>query len=115
MGDNSIFEPSYTITDFCKAENISQPTYFELRAVGLGPQEMRFPGKTLVRITHRDRLAWQDMLRNPTPEQAELIEKMRQRQRQKSHQREGTNRPRSKCWPAGRTSPTKLFSALTTR
>jgi hypothetical protein len=75
------FQPSYTIRSFCEAEKISEPTYFNLRSQGLGPREMRFPGIHAVRITHAARLAWQEMMQNPTGEQAEAVravtEKMR--------------------------------------
>ena len=52
-----IFEPSYTIQEFCYAERISKPKYYELKHAGLGPREMRHSGT--IRISHQARLEWQ--------------------------------------------------------
>ena len=51
-------EPSYSITGFCVAENISESTYHKLRGLGYGPDEMRFPDSPMVRITTKARRAW---------------------------------------------------------
>src|SRR6516165_10643001 len=80
----TLHEPSYTIAGFCRVENISQPTYYKLKAMGLGPKEMRFPGINAVRISHRDRLEWQEMMRNPTGEHAAAVQQVIERQQQKS-------------------------------
>jgi hypothetical protein len=66
------FEPSLTVPEFCSHERISEPTYYELKKLGLNPAELRYPNG-MVRITHRARLAWQDMLANPPPEVAERM------------------------------------------
>ena len=71
--DHSCTEPSYTIRQFCLAEGLSPPTYFKLRAMGLGPREMR--SGALVRISHRARLEWQLARENPAGEEAEAVRK----------------------------------------
>jgi hypothetical protein len=73
MGTNSAYEPSYSIGGFCDAEDISEPTYYDLRSKGLGPRELRYPGKNIVRITHSERLAWQQMMMNLTGEHGEAV------------------------------------------
>jgi hypothetical protein len=82
MGEN-IYEPSYSIAGFCRAESISEPTYFKLREAGLGPRELRYPGINVVRITHAARLAWQEMMQNPTGENAEKVHRLREQLRAK--------------------------------
>jgi hypothetical protein len=66
-------ESSYTIREFCRVERITPPTYYKLRAQGLGPREMRTG--TLVRITHRARLDWHWARENPTGAEAEAVHK----------------------------------------
>lgn len=66
-------EPSYTIPEFCKAEGISEPTYYKLRTLGLAPTELRY--LSMVKITYAERIAWQQKLMNPT---GELAEKLRE-------------------------------------
>jgi hypothetical protein len=61
------YQTSYRIKEFCQAERISKTFYYELRAKGLGPKEIRY-GSGVVRITHAARLAWQAMMQNPPPE-----------------------------------------------
>jgi hypothetical protein len=51
-------ERSLTISEFCEAEGFSTAKYHELQRKGLGPQELRFPGSQIVRITPTARLAW---------------------------------------------------------
>jgi hypothetical protein len=72
-----LYEPSYSIKQFCAAENISEPTYYKLRENKLGPTETHYPMTNIVRITHTDRLAWQHMMKNPTGEHAEAVRRMR--------------------------------------
>jgi hypothetical protein len=62
------FERSYNVKEFCASENISVPTYGKLRDQGLGPKEMRF--LNCVRISHADRLEWQEKRRAPNSEEA---------------------------------------------
>jgi len=38
----------YTITTFCKAHELSEPYYRQLRKKGLGPREMRLGRKVLI-------------------------------------------------------------------
>src|SRR4051812_37737343 len=56
--------PSYTIDEFCSAERISRPTYFKMKKLGHGPDELEIPGLVgIIRITHSARLAWQERMR----------------------------------------------------
>jgi hypothetical protein len=57
-------EPSYTLAEFCQCERMSLTQYYRLVDMGVGPVEMRLPGTKMVRITHRARLAWQDLMLN---------------------------------------------------
>jgi hypothetical protein len=75
-------EPSYTIRQFCHAEGLSPPTYFKLRAMGLGPREMRTGA--LVRITHRARLDWHRARENPTGTEADAVRKTAEAMRARS-------------------------------
>jgi hypothetical protein len=68
-------EPSYILREFCAAERISKATYFKLRKMGLAPEELRYPGINVVRITHAARQAWHEMLRTLTGEQAAAVQR----------------------------------------
>lgn len=57
------YEPSYTIAEFCEAERMTEPSYFKLRDLGLGPKEMRGP-LSMVRIAHSARLEWQQRMQS---------------------------------------------------
>jgi hypothetical protein len=57
------FQPSYNIEQFIISEGMSRPFYNELRATGRGPKEMRFGN--WVRISHSERLRWQERMANP--------------------------------------------------
>ena len=72
-------EPSYTIHQFCAAEGITPPTYYKLKAQGLGPKEMRHGGA--IRISHRSRLEWQKEREQPTEAQRETDETLLKRAR----------------------------------
>jgi hypothetical protein len=72
--DLKVEERSLTIPEFCAAEQISEPTYYKMRSLGLGPQEMRFPGLRAVRITPQARDAWRKRMENPTPKMRTQIE-----------------------------------------
>ena len=74
-----IYEPSYSIQEFCAVERITAPTYFKLRNQGLGPKEMRM-GR-IIRISHTERLRWQKQREKPTEAQRETDEKLRERAR----------------------------------
>jgi len=56
-------EPSYNIEQFLISEGMSRPFYNELRAAGRGPKEMRHGN--WVRISHSERLRWQERMANP--------------------------------------------------
>jgi hypothetical protein len=76
------FERSYNVKEFCASENISVPTYGKLRDLGLGPREMRY--LNCVRITHADRLAWQEKRRAPTTKEAKAIQQVIEQMRAKA-------------------------------
>jgi hypothetical protein len=71
------FEPSYNIERFCICESMSRPFYNALRDLGLGPKEMRYGA--WVRISHTERLRWQERMANLTPEQRALVLQTRER------------------------------------
>ncbi len=54
-------DPSFTISEFCKLEKISEATYYKLRKLGRGltPDEWRPPETNIVRITGPARREWQ--------------------------------------------------------
>ena len=57
-------EETMTIAGFCRAENISESTFFKLKRLGLGPEEQSPPGlSNTVRITARARREWQERMR----------------------------------------------------
>jgi hypothetical protein len=72
-----VYDPSYTVEEFCRAERMSVEQYYKLKKLGRGPREMRIG--TLVTITHRDRLAWQDARRNPKGAEADEVKKQADR------------------------------------
>jgi hypothetical protein len=71
------YQPSYNIEQFLVCENMSRPFYNELRDLGLGPKEMRYGA--WVRISHTERLRWQERMANLTPEQVVLVQQTRER------------------------------------
>jgi hypothetical protein len=79
IGMSEVIEPSYTIGEFCEAERISRPKYYELKNQGLGPREMRH--ERMVRISHQARLEFQRRLQQPREEQREIDAEMRERAR----------------------------------
>jgi hypothetical protein len=76
-------EPSYTIDEFCLVERMTPPTYYKLKALGLGPREMR--SGTLVRISHQARLDWQRARENPKGEEAVAVHETAQAMRARAH------------------------------
>src|SRR5262245_26511287 len=58
------FEPSYNIGQFIASERMSRPFYNKLRELGLAPKEMRVG--PWVRISHQERLRWQERMANPS-------------------------------------------------
>jgi hypothetical protein len=71
------YQPSYNIEQFCICEGMSRPFYNALRDLGLGPKEMRYGA--WVRISHTERLRWQERMANLTPEQLALVQETRDR------------------------------------
>jgi hypothetical protein len=69
--------PSYTISSFCLAENITRPVYYKLKRQGLGPKEMRY-GR-VVRISSRARSEWQRAREKSTEVQQRHDAKMHER------------------------------------
>jgi hypothetical protein len=51
------FEPSYTVSEFCKAERISRVALYEFWKQGKGPRY--YLNGRCRRITHAARLEWQ--------------------------------------------------------
>ena len=49
---------SYTIAQFCRAEQIDRDTYYEMKKEGRGPREMR-PAERAPRISAEARRDWQ--------------------------------------------------------
>jgi len=64
-------EPSYKISEFCRAEGISKTSYYDLKEQGLAPEEIRYRG--IIRITYRARIEWQDKMANLPPEMQEAL------------------------------------------
>jgi broad specificity phosphatase PhoE len=84
--DTELGLPSYTIKQFCKLENISPPTYHNLKNRGLGPREMR-PTRGIVRISPEARREWHAMLeRMPAEEQRQWLRERAVRIAEKSVQ-----------------------------
>jgi hypothetical protein len=54
------FDRSFTIPEFCKAEGISEPTYYKLKREGLHPDELRY--FSVVRITPQARREWHERM-----------------------------------------------------
>jgi hypothetical protein len=57
MVDIPVYEPSYTVDEFCKAERISRSMLYEFWKEGCGPR-FYLNGNTR-RIPHQARLKWQ--------------------------------------------------------
>jgi len=62
--ETTLPEETMTIAGFCRAENISESTFFKLKRLGLGPEEQSPPGlSNTVRITATARREWQERMR----------------------------------------------------
>jgi hypothetical protein len=70
------FEASLTIPEFCKLENISTPTYYELKKRNLAPEELRY--LTVVRIAPKAREAWHKKIAKHAHSRTVKIEHARQ-------------------------------------
>jgi hypothetical protein len=72
--NTSAIEPvAFTIRQFCLRNSISPPTYYKLKAAGLGPKEMRRDGVNVVRISLAAEQEWQRECENPSAVAAEAI------------------------------------------
>ncbi len=60
----SVLEQSnaLTISDFCKSERISLSTYHKLKKLGFGPDEIRIPGLSYIRISPEAYSRWRDKI-----------------------------------------------------
>jgi hypothetical protein len=41
---------AYSVDDFCRAHDISRGTYYNLKAAGIGPRELRIGSKILITV-----------------------------------------------------------------
>jgi hypothetical protein len=79
---------AYTIKNFCRAHNISIPTYYDLKKQGLGPAEMRMGG--VIRISREAAAAWRQARENP--DEAEASENARTTEALRSRARHAAKR-----------------------
>jgi hypothetical protein len=70
------FESCLTISEFCKLEKISPPTYYELKKQNLAPEELRY--LTVVRITPKAREQWHQRMAKHAHSRTVKIEHARQ-------------------------------------
>jgi hypothetical protein len=68
-------ERSWTIPEFCVAEGITPPTYYELKKQNLGPEELRY--LRVVRITPAARAEWHKKMQSAKAKRAANIEAQR--------------------------------------
>jgi hypothetical protein len=71
-----------TIGQFCAHHQISRPTYYKLRAMGLGPVELRCGA--IVRITDESAARWRAARENPQGGEAEQVARSADSMRQRS-------------------------------
>ena len=73
--------PSLSIAGFCEAEDFSLSYYYgHLKKFGLNPQETRYPGSPLVRISARARAEWHEKMAALQNSEAVLLEEQRRRE-----------------------------------
>lgn len=73
---------SKTIAEFCEAEGLSPSSYYKLRRMGLGPDEIRVPGLEIIRITVTAHREWRErMTKLSQSKQGELERERRAVQR----------------------------------
>jgi hypothetical protein len=70
-------ERALTIAEFCAIERMSLATYHKLKRGGRGPDEVRFPGMTFIRITAQARREWHARIEQWRQEQAAQLEQRR--------------------------------------
>lgn len=68
---------SHTIPEFCRLESISGSTYYKLKKLGLGPDEMNFPGLRMVRISPGARERWHERMQDLSAQRAVRLEQQR--------------------------------------
>jgi hypothetical protein len=68
-----ITDRSLTIPEFCAAEQISESSYYKMKAQGLGPRELRV--NSVVRITPQARLDWQHAREHPVGAEAKQVQR----------------------------------------
>jgi hypothetical protein len=66
-----------TRSEFCALERMSLSTYHKLKRQRLGPDEIRFPNMTFVRITAEARRAWHAKIKTYRESQTAEIEEQR--------------------------------------
>jgi hypothetical protein len=71
---NVEIDRSLTIAEFCALERISKAAYYGLRGRGLGPEEFRPPGTSIVRITAQARREWHARIGEAQKSQAAELE-----------------------------------------
>jgi hypothetical protein len=71
-------ERALTIRQFCILENMAVATYYKMRRLGYGPDEMRVPGTALVRITQQARGDWHARIEQLSKSQLEVARRQAQ-------------------------------------
>jgi hypothetical protein len=96
--------PSHTISEFCRLEALSTPSYHKLQKAGLGPETYTPPGTRIIRITAKARSAWQQRMAALSASNAAKLEAQR---RQEQASRAGKLAARSALHVSGRSSRPK--------
>jgi hypothetical protein len=79
--ETNLADRSTTLDEFCALEHISLATYYKMRRLGYGPEEMRYPNTNVVRITAAARAAWHQRMQALQHSRAAKVEaKRRQKQ-----------------------------------
>ncbi len=66
-----------TVAEFCALERMSLTTYHKLKKSGHGPDEVRFPGMSFVRITKEARAEWHAKIEEWRKSEAVALEQQR--------------------------------------
>ena len=77
---NAALDRSLTVPEFCTRHNVSRASYYKLRRLGLGPDEMRMPGTCIVRITPEADRAWRERMTELSKSEAVALEARRRQQ-----------------------------------
>jgi len=81
---DEITRDGYTIPEFCQRFGISTPTYYKMRAAGIGPREMRMMG-SVIRISADAVRDWIAARENPTAGEAAAQAEQAARLKLRSH------------------------------